>query len=204
MAQHIQELIDKIKSEGVEAAQQKAKEIEAQASRKAQEIIQSAQTQASQMIAQANETIKKNEAASRMALSQVSRDMLLKLRKEISVILNRVITQNVAGALTTEHLANIIETSIKNFLHSSTDEKDIRVTLSQEDLEKLKHGFIAKLQKELKNGIKFQSSEDIHKGFTISFDEGKSSFDFSEASLAEYLGSYLNQEIALLLKESVK
>ena len=204
MAQQVQELIDKIKSEGIETAQQKAKEIEAQAHQKAKQIVQDAQRQADQIIAKANEEIKKSENASRMALSQVFRDMVLKLKKEVSVILGRIVQQHVSGALDPENLAEIIESAVKNFLKSSSGKHDVLVTLSPADAEKLKHGFISKLQKEIKEPIRFQSSEDIHKGFAISFDGGKSSFDFSDAALAEYLGSYLNQEVANLLKESVK
>ena len=80
----------------------------------------------------------------------------------------------------------------------------MRVALSPADYEKLRQGVISKLQKEIKDPIKFQSSEDIHKGFTVSFDGGRSSFDFSDTAMAEYLGSYLSQEVAQLLKESAK
>lgn len=202
MVQQVQELINKIKSEGIEAAEGKARDIEAQAHRKAQQIVQDAQKQAEQILAKANEEIKKNENASRMALQQSSRDMLLKLKKEINSILNKIVQQQVSGALTPENLSQIIESTIKSYFKASSGEHDVRVSLSPADCEKLKHGFIAKLQKEIKDPIKFQSSEDINKGFSISFDGGKSSFDFSDTAVAEYLGSYLNQEVANLLKES--
>ena len=69
------------------------------------------------------------------------------------------------------------------------------------DLEKLQKGLMAKLQQDVKKGVTFQSTE-IAKGFTISFDGGKSYFDFSDASLAEYLSAALNPEVANLLKEA--
>ncbi|MBI5415751.1 MAG: hypothetical protein HZA29_02945, partial [Candidatus Omnitrophica bacterium] len=68
------------------------------------------------------------------------------------------------------------------------------------DLRELRDGSLAKLQKQIKHPVHFEACEDIGKGFTVSFDNGKSSFDFSEAALAEYLSVYLNEELAALLK----
>ena len=59
-----------------------------------------------------------------------------------------------------------------------------------------------KLQEKIKKSITFHSSEGLKTGFTISFDQGKSSFDFSDTSLIEYLGEYLKKEIFELLKET--
>ena len=76
--------------------------------------------------------------------------------------------------------------------------------MSQSDLKKLNGGFVKKLQDKLKDqSIEFRASEDITKGFTISFDSGKSSYDFSDESLAQYLTSFLNDQISALVKDSV-
>ena len=72
--------------------------------------------------------------------------------------------------------------------------------MSPKDLKELRDGFLAQLQKQFKCPVHFQASEDIGKGFTVSFDQGKSSFDFSQEALAEYLSVYLNEELAALVK----
>ncbi len=204
MSQQVQELIDKIKSEGIEAAQKKAQEIETAAELKAQEILKKAREQSETMLLQAREEIQKSRQAAEAAIGQAARDTVLALREEVLRILDRILVQNVSSALSPEQLGRIIETAIKHFVQKSSGNTDIRVLLSPADLEQLKKGFWAKLQNELKKPIRFFSSDDIHRGFTISFDGGKSSFDFSATSLAEYLGSYLNNELADLVKTSVK
>ena len=59
------------------------------------------------------------------------------------------------------------------------------------------------LKKKVKEPIVFKTSDEISKGFTISFDGGKSSFDFTDESLAQYLGRFLNSQVAQLVKDSL-
>ena len=205
MTQQIQELIEKIKSEGITAAEEKAKELESKAQEKVNQIIQQAQTQADQIINKAQEQAKKIKETTQLTLKQASRDMLLSLREDIKACLNSIVTPKVQETLTTEHLANILSSLIKNFLSSTKNESnDIRVYLNPDDLKMLKEGFVKKLQDQLKQPLKFESATEIRKGFAISFDGGKSTFDFSDQSLVEYLSAFLNTEVESLLKESIQ
>ena len=201
MSQQVQELIDKIKAEGVEAADQKAKEIEDGAKASAQKVIAKAQAQAKQIIAEAETQAQKTRESTEMALKQSARDTLLALKKEIVETLQKVIAKEIKDSLSPEQLAGIISEVIKNSAKEDLANNAIEVTLNAKDLNKLKDGFVAKLQKEVKQPITFRSSDGIASGFTISFDDGKSCFDFSDASLIAYLSSYLNAQVAALLNE---
>src|SRR3989338_6779919 len=200
MSQQVQELIDKIKEEGIQAADQKAREIEEQAKRNAQGTLDEANKRAQELISDAQENIRKKQEASRTALQQASRDTLLSLKKEIQKLLHKVIVTHVADALTPEKLSDIIAEIVHKSAEAKSADAGVEVVLSPKDLKELRDGFLAKLQKQLKHPVHFHASEDVGKGFTISFDQGKSSFDFSEAALAEYLIVYLNEELAALLK----
>jgi len=197
MSQQVQELIDKIKSEGVQAADKKAKEIESEAQAVAQKIIDDAHVQSKRIIADAQTQAEKTKTSTEMALKQSARDMLLALRKEIESILQGVIAKEIKDSLSPEQLGGILKEVIKKSAASDA----VEVTLSSSDLDKIKKGFAAKLQQEIKQPIAFKANDGITSGFTISFDEGKSCFDFSEASLTAYLSSYLNEQVALLLNE---
>lgn len=200
MSQQVQELIDKIKNEGLAAADQKAREIEEHAQRSAQGILSEANKRAQELLLDAEEEIRKKQEASRTALQQASRDTLLSLKKEVQKLLYKVVATQVADALTPQKLSDIIA----EIAHKAVDGKSagagIEVVLSPKDLQELRDGLFAQLQKQFKYPVNFQASEDIGKGFTVSFDQGKSSFDFSQEALAEYLGVYLNEELAALLK----
>ncbi len=201
MSPQIQELIDKIKTEGIEAADTKAKEIESQAQASAEKILAEARKKADQMITQAKQETEKLQESSKMALAQASRDMILSLRKKMEELLGKITEAAVKDALGQEKLSMILEYTIQE---SVKDKKGVEIVLSEEDLKVLQEGLIAKLQKKMKEPITFRSSQDIEKGFTISFDEGKSCFDFTDASLAEYLGKYLNAYVGSILKEAIK
>ena len=204
MSQQIQELIDKIKSEAIAATQEKNKEMESQAKIKAQSIVDQAKAEAAQLIEKAMEGCKKREESTLTALKQAARDTILELRKEITRILNSVISTSVRAALTPDALAGILEIIIRDFLNNKSTAQDIRVTLNPADLEKMKNGLLSRLQETFKNPISFQSGEDVGGGFSISFDNGKSSFDFTDESLSEFLSVYLNVEVSSLLKEGAR
>ncbi len=201
MSQQVQELIDKIKTEGIETADQKSREIEDTAKAQAKKIVDEAQGQARQIIAEANAEAQKTQASTQIALKQSSRDTLLALRKSIESVLKKVIAKEVSDSLSTDKLAGILEAVIGSSIENQSGENDVLATINAKDLDQMGNGFLAKLQKKVKGSIKLQANDGITKGFTISFDQGKSCFDFSDESLAEYLGGYLNTQVAQLLKE---
>ncbi|HQP10056.1 MAG TPA: hypothetical protein PKV41_01580 [Candidatus Omnitrophota bacterium] len=195
MSQQIQELIDKIKSEGVQAADKKAREIETAAQAAAKKMIADAQDRAKHIIADAQAQAQRTKDSTEMALKQSARDTLLALRKEIEGALQKVVAKEIKDALSAEQMADILKEIIKK----SSGESPVEVALNPADLQKIKAGLLAKLQKEIKQTITFRSNDGIRSGFTISFDEGKSRFDFTDESLIAYLSSYLNAQVAALL-----
>jgi len=203
MSQQVQELIDKIKSEGIQNAEEKGKEIEEQAKANAKKIVDDANSEAEQIILNAKEDIKRMKESTHMSLKQSARDMILSLRKEIEHVLQKIISESVNDSLTPENLTSILTSVIKESLNEKSDKSDVLVSVNAKDLDKLKNGSVAKLQKQVKQSIQFQAANDIGKGFTISFDKGKSSFDFSDQSLAEFLGAFLNEHVSSLVVESM-
>lgn len=201
MSSQIQELIDKIKNDGIQTAQTQAQEIEKQAQAKAQKIVQEAQQKADTMLAQVKTEIKKTQESAQKSLQQASRDTLLSLRKEIEKTLQRLVLAEVSHALTNERLAEILTEVITRTLDGK-EGGGVQVEVSAKDLKNLSEGFISKLQKKIKSEIKLQSSDDIGGGFTISYDQGKSSFDFTDESLAQYLTTFLNDQLAAIITKS--
>lgn len=198
MSQQVQELINKIKKEGTQAAEAKAHEIEETAKQKAHHIVNEAKNEADKIIEDAKKQAEKEKYSGQMALQQASRDVLISLRKEIDGVLQNIIKNEVKDSLSAENLANIIASIIDGEQKSS----DVVVTLSEKDLKVLEDGFTAKLQKKVKEPITFQSSADVSGGFTVSYDGGKSSFEYTENALAEYIGRFLNENLKKNVKEA--
>src|SRR3989338_1035948 len=153
MTQKVQELIDKIKTEGFQEAEKKAHETEKSAQEKARKIIDEAQQKTQQMIIEAKEEIKKMQESTHMALKQSSRDVLLSLRKEINVQLKNIINHEIRASLSTEKLADIISGVIKE---SAGGRKgaDVMIAVNEADRKILENGFLSRLQDQVKNKIR--------------------------------------------------
>lgn len=198
MAEELKDLIEKIHEEGVRAAEDKAKEIEADAKRRAEAIIKKATQEAENLIKQARDTIARDQQGTRALLKQAGRDMLLALRKEIVATLEGLIKLRVRKALSPAEIAKILKALVADSIAKGKDE--IVISLKSEDLEKLEKGFLAELKQQARNGITLKSRDDITAGFIISYDAGKSHFDFTDKALAEYISSQVKPALAEILK----
>jgi V/A-type H+-transporting ATPase subunit E len=198
MADQIKELIEKINREGVQAAEEKARQIEQDARAKAGMILQKTEVQSKKMIEEAQDRIDSMQASSRAALQQAGRDLVLSLKQEISEMLERMIVADVSAALAPDALAMIITALVKEYCRGQDTE--VLVYLKEQDKRVLEGGFLNKLKGELKKGIELRAQDDIQAGFVISFDSGKSHFDFTDRSLAQYLGAQVKPKLAEILK----
>ncbi|MBU4346801.1 MAG: hypothetical protein KKH29_05720 [Candidatus Omnitrophica bacterium] len=198
MVEDIKGLIEKINQEGIRAVQGKAKNIEAQARQRAEEIVAKAQAEAEKIIAEGRDKVVKTQQSTRLSLEQTGRDLLLTLSKEINTMLNNLIARGVRTALSPQEMAKIIVTLIKNY--SGKEKSDIVVLLNKQDLESLEKGLLGELKEELKKGMVLKASEGMNAGFMISYDRGRSHFDFTDKALTEYIGTYLQPKLAQILK----
>jgi len=197
MAQEIKDLIAKIQAEGVKAAEDKAREIESQAKTSAAKILESARAEANKILSQANLEAEKIQSAVNSSLKQAGRDLLITLRKEINSLLDRIITLDVRQALSSEEIAKIITSLAQNAQLSQAQE--IVITLSPKEKEKLEKGFLKKLVDETKKQFTLKPSEELSAGFNISFDAGKSHFDFTDRALADYIAGSIKPELNKIL-----
>lgn len=199
MSEDLNALIEKIQTEGVLAAEKRAGEIEERVRQEAEAVIQKAKLEAQKILSKAKEDIAKIDFAEKTLLKQAGRDFLLNLRKEIDSMLNKIVSSHIAQALGTPELLKIINALVKEHC-ASPGERNIVISISRNDLEKLEKGFLSELKEEIKHGVAIKPSDDISYGFIISYDAGKSHFDFSDKALAEYIGTYLKPKLAEILK----
>ena len=202
MAEEIRDLIEKINQEGIKAAEEKAQNIEAAAKQRADDMLAQAGLEAEEMIAAAKDRIRREDEKGKTLLAQAGRDLLLSLRKEINAMLGRIVVSDIQQALTPEALFKLLSEVVRNF--STGENSDITVLLNKEDLETLEKNFLYKLREETKKKIILKPAEEISGGFTISFDSGKSCYDFTDKALAEYIGTYLKPKLNQILQEAIK
>ena len=197
MSEDIKSLIEKIQQEGIQAAEVKAREIEAGAVRKAQEVVKKAQKDAQQLLSEAEEKVARLEENARTSLSQASRDIALGLKQEIQRMLTGIVAENVLRALGIDEIKRIIVEVLRNVRQESGA---IEITLNQNDAKKLEQEFLGQLKEAAQKGITIKASDEIAAGFVISFDAGKSHFDCSDKEITKYLISLLNPKLRELIQ----
>lgn len=197
MPEELKDLIDKINEEGVRAAEEKAREIALSAKAAADEALARANKEAKKIIADAEERAIKMKENQKTLLKQAARDLLISLRKEINTMLERIIVSNVQKILTPEELAKMLTELVKG----RGEGGDIVISLNKEDIGKLEKAFFGELKDRAKKGITIKPSEDIQAGFVISYDSGRSYYDFTDKALADYISTYLKPKLADILKE---
>ncbi len=202
MSQSVQELIGKIRREGLEASQQQAREIEAQARAQAAALLQEAKAQAAKIVADAHAERERIEQATRASLQQAARNTLISLKQELGAQLQRILRRELRAALAPERLAELITAVATAYMAAGGEARGIEIALDAKNRAVLQESLLAKLQESLKQGVTLRTADDVGGGFTISFDAGRSCFDFSEESLARYLGAYSNEYLEELLRQS--
>jgi len=200
MAQNIQDLIDKIKTDGLESGRKQAQEIEHEARRKADEILAQARNQADKILADARSQQDRIEESTRASLAQTARDTVLSLTQTINDLLMNVIRQEVGQTLDAARMSQLIMDICRTFQTGGGPSDGVEVGLSEKDWSLMQKDLLAKLQTQIKGGVTVRAADDLTGGFTISFDQGKSCFDFSQDALVEYLSRRVNQYVAGLLK----
>ncbi len=199
MAEELKDLIEKIQEEGVKAAEDKAKSVEKEAWHNAKACLSKAEKEAENIISEAKEKVARMEKSGKDSLKQAGRDLILSLRKEINALLDKIIVSRVREALSPAEIGKIITLIAQQ--SKDKEKKDITVLLNKKDLDKIEKSLLKELKDEMEKGITLKSSEDIRGGFTISYDKGKSYYDFTEKALAEYIGSCLKPKLAEMLKK---
>ena len=197
----LQELIDKIKKDGVGEAEKKAAEILAEAEKKAQGIISDAETKAASILSSAKLETERMEKSSIDAIKQAGRNILISFRDGVAAQLSAVINRETAKAYDGGMLKTLIPETVKNWV-SNGNTVDISVLLSPKDMETLEAGFKAALKDEISRGLVIKSDDSIDSGFKIGVDNGAAYYDFSSEAVAQMFAAYLNPKTALIMKEA--
>jgi V/A-type H+-transporting ATPase subunit E len=199
----LQELIDKIKKDGIEAASEEAAKLKREAEQEAAKIVAAARKEADDIVSKGKADAERSEKAGKAALEQASRNLVLAFKGEIEVLLEKIVSQSVSSAYGPDTLKAILPELFKAWV-SKGSTASLDLLLSVESLEKLKSWAGGALSAELKKGVELKSDRNLGKGFRIANKDGSAYYDFSAESVAELLSAYLNPHLAEILSTSTK
>jgi V/A-type H+-transporting ATPase subunit E len=202
----VQELIDKIKRDGIESASEEAARLKREAEAEAKRIVDAANKESEAIIARGKQDAERSEKAGVAALEQASRNLVLAFKGEIQALLDKILAQGIGSAYGDDVLKTILPDLIKSWASkgSASGEDSLSVILPEAQLGKLQSYFTEKLAAELKKGVELKSDRNLGAGFRIANKDGSAYYDFSADSVAELLSAYLNPRLAEILKTSAK
>jgi V/A-type H+-transporting ATPase subunit E len=198
----VQELIDKIKKDGIESASGEAARIKREAEAEAKRIVDAAGKEAGEIIARGKADAERFEKAGIAALEQASRNLVLAFKDEIQSLLDRIVARELSASFGDDVLKETLPGLIKSWTAKEGD--SLALILPEAELEKLQGYFTQKLSAELNKGLALKSDRNLGAGFRIANKDGSAYFDFSADSVAELLSAYLNPRLGEILKNSVK
>jgi V/A-type H+-transporting ATPase subunit E len=196
----LDELIGKIKKDGIEAARAEAEQIKADAKAAADKIVAEAKAEADTIVARAKDNAARDQQAGIAAIEQASRNLILSFKNEIQGILDNLTNKAVASSLSSDILKQILPTMLAGWAQKESD--SLVVLLSEDDLKTLGESFCNSLASTLKGGVEIKATKKTEKGFYITEKDGSAFYDFSAASVAAMLSAYLNPRLAEILKGS--
>lgn len=198
MEVQLQELIDKIKSNGVQSAKDEGAKIVSAARAEAVAIVAKAKAEASELLQKAEETVARNDKSGREALQLAARDLLLNLNERITSLFNASMTATTASAMDKEHLSSLIKT----VLSTLNSQNAFVISLSEKDAITFGEALKAELASLAKAGIEIKPTRGIDAGFRIEEKNGAIAYDFSSNVIAENLSAYVNPKLAEDIKKA--
>ena len=199
----LQELIDKIKKDGVANAEQTAAQIIAEAEKKANSIIEDAQKKSDDMVKNAKSEISRLEKASEDAITQACRNMLLGFQDSLISKLDSIIQVETEKVFSGDVLKNLVSETVKAW-SKNTDASELSVLLSEKDCVELESGLKSALKTEIQNGLEVKTDKTLSSGFRIGVKNGAAYYDYSAESVAELFAAYLNPRVAEIMKNAAK
>jgi V/A-type H+-transporting ATPase subunit E len=198
----LQELIDKIKKDGIESASEEASRLKSQAEGEAKRIVEAAQREAEAIIAKGKADAERSEKASVAAVEQASRNLVLAFKGEVQALLDKIVARELAASYSEDTLKTVLPGLISVWASKGAD--GLALILGEEDLKKLQAYFDEKLAAELNKGLELKSDRSLSAGFRIGNKDGSAYYDFSAEAVAELLSAYLNPRLAELVKTAAK
>ncbi len=199
----LQELVEKIRKDGVDAADAQASEIVNEAKAKAASILNEARAEAESIEKAARADAERLEKAAIASIKQSGRNILISFRDGIVSELSALVSSATGTAMSGDSLRELVPAAVKAWIANSGS-GDIAVLLSPSDLEKLESTFKASLKAEMDKGLVLGSDGSLAGGFRIGMKDGSAYYDFSAEAVASLFSSYLNPRVAEILKSASK
>lgn len=198
MADELQALLDRIRSEGVEKAGAEAKSITDKARAEAADIRKAAEADAEKLRAEAKRDADAFAARAKATVAQAMRDARLQLAEDLQHLAVKFLQADVKAAFSDgATLKSLISMAVEAYLKDGEKGVEIKLGGSAAALAAAVKGEIAA---KAAQGVAVTESPAFPEGFTIKTDGGRVEQCFTAEAVTDALARLLRPELAALLK----
>ena len=191
----LENLIEKIKLEGVQEAKKQSDEIIAKAKEEASSIVITAKNEAEKIVENAKIESEKFRKNAESAIQQGARDVVLVLKEKIRDLFDRVFKMQISDVLSQEFLKDNIVKIIENW----SQKQDLEILVSTEDQKNLMNLVFSAIRDELKDSLLLKADNRIHKGFRIGVKGEDVFYDLTDDGILEFLKQYVSTGVSEIL-----
>jgi len=217
----VEQLIERLREEAVEAGQNKARDIVADAQRRAAWLIGEAEQEAKTIVQRARAEADALSGTGIDALNLAARDTLLKLRDTLLSSFSQDVRRVVGEQMVDKAFLRELILALAGQVRDQADlDRQRRLTLllpaAAAGVEELRQHPEALRQSELSQlsaaiagdmlraGVSFQVSDDVQSGLSIRLEDNAMRIDFTDDALANLLLAHLQPRFRALLQGIVK
>ena len=197
----LQELIEQIKKEGVEAARAEADAILSAARAEAETIVAEAQAEADKRLLAAKSENERMVKSSEDAIRQAGRNLLISFRESVTRELRAVVGEQVGAVYSSEAFAALIVNTVEGWA-KTPDTEELEVILNEADRKALEEMLLARFKEKALSGITLKTNNTFDGGFRIAVKDGGAYYDYSAEAVTDMLANYLSPRVTALLKEA--
>jgi V/A-type H+-transporting ATPase subunit E len=195
MADELQGLLNRIQKEGLEQAEATKEATLKDAKAEAEAIVSQAKSKAGQIIAEAKQEAALLREKGEQSLKQAARDVLLSLREQLETRVVAVANSLAADSSTPEHVADIVATMAKSYLEAEQS-GNLEIQLPQDQKDAVADALAARLGKDLAERCELSPVPGTGAGFKLVVSAENVVYDFTDASLAATMASFLSSRLA--------
>lgn len=203
MNEKLKELTDKIYSEGVEKAENKAAEILENAQKEADRILKKSEQEADNIVDSAKKDaadLKKNVESE---IKLAARQSINALKQQITEL---IITESNSDEINSvlkdkDFVKNVIEKIITGSQDGESAAVDISLVLSENERAEMEQYFNAKFKDIMNKGLEVKFSERIQSGFEIGPKDNTYKISFTDEAFEVFFKNYLKPRSIKLLYE---
>jgi V/A-type H+-transporting ATPase subunit E len=204
MQTKLQELTEKIYSEGVEKARQEADAILNEAREKAAAIESQAQKTADAIVKEAEEkaeSLKQHvDSELKMSISQALSALKQELANQVTM---KAVQPGVKEVFSNvDFLKSVVQTVVSAWAEKDT--MDMKVVMAEKDRNELETFFKNQLADELNKGLELTFSEGVKSGFKVGPSKGGYLISFTDQDFISFFKTYLRPRTSELLFEQEK